>query len=197
MPFGLTNAPATFQRLMECILAGISGELCLAYLDDVIVFSTTFEEYLQRLATVLQRLQAANLKLKPAKCHFAQSKVEYLGHVISSNGIQADPKKTTALSDYPVPTDSKQLKQFLGLSRKFVQNYACIAEPLHKLLRKNPGGYVWNEQYQRSFDLLKQKLVNPPILMYPDFKLPFIVATDASSTAVGAVLSQVQGVLIK
>ena len=196
MPFGLTNAPATFQRLMECVLAGISGELCLAYLDDIIVFSATFEEHLHRLAVVLQRLQAANLKLKPAKCHFAQSKVEYLGHIISGDGIQVDPKKTTAISDYPVPADVKQLKQFLGLTnyyRKFIQNYASIAEPLHKLLRKNSGGYVWNEQCQQSFNLLKQKLVSPPILTYPDFKSPFIVATDASSIAVGGVLSQVQG----
>ncbi|MCY3927570.1 MAG: reverse transcriptase family protein, partial [Acidobacteria bacterium] len=163
MPFGLTNAPATFQRLMECVLAGISGELCLAYLDDIIVFSATFEEHLHRLATVLQRLQAANLKLKPAKCHFAQSKVEYLGHIISGNGIQVDPKKTTAISDYPVPANVKQLKQFLGLAnyyRKFIQNYASVAEPLHKLLRKNSGGYGWNEQCQQSFNLLKQKLVN-------------------------------------
>ena len=135
------------------------------------------------------------MKLKPAKCHFAQSKVEYLGHIISCDGIQVDPKKTAAISNYPVPADAKHLKQFLGLSnyyRKFIQNYASIAEPLHKLLRKNSGGYVWNDQCQLSFNLIKQKLANPPILTYPDFRLPFIVATDASSTAIGGVLSQVQ-----
>ena len=195
MPFGLTNAPATFQRLMQCVLAGISGEVCLAYLDDIIVFSSTFEEHLHRLDEVLQRLRAANLKLKAAKCHFAQGEVNYLGHLISRSGIQVDPKKTTTIFDFPTPTDVKHLRQFLGLSnyyRKFIKNYASIAEPLYKLLSKNSKSYVWNEQCQHSFDLLKQKLVSPPILTYPDFKVPFIVSTDASGTAIGGVLSQVQ-----
>ena len=114
MPFGLTNAPATFQRLMQCVLAGISGDICFAYLDDIIIFSATFEQHLLRLDAVLQRLRSANLKLKPTKCHFAKSKVQYLGHVISSDGIQVDPKKTTAISDFPAPTDAKHLKQFWG-----------------------------------------------------------------------------------
>ena len=114
---------------------------------------------------------------------------------MSCDGIQVDPKKTAAISNYPVPADAKHLKQFLGLSnyyRKFIQNYASIAEPLHKLLQKNSGGYVWNDQCQLSFNLIKQKLANPPILTYPDFRLPLIVATDASSTTIGGVLSQVQ-----
>ena len=115
MPFGLTNAPATFQRLMQCVLAGISGEVSLAYLDDIIVFSSTFEQHLCRLDKVLQRLREANLKLKPAKCHFAQSKVNYLGHIISRDGIQVDSKKTAAIFDFPAPTDAKHLRQFLGL----------------------------------------------------------------------------------
>ena len=194
MPFELTNAPATFQRLMQCVLAGISGDICFAYLDDIIIFSATFEQHLLQLDAVLQRLRSANLKLKPTKCHFAQSKVQYLGHVISSDGIQVDPKKTTAISDFPAPTDAKHLKQFLGLAnyyRKFVENYASIAEPLHKLLRKNAQRYMWNEQCQYSFDLLKQKLANPPILTYPDFTIPFIVSTDALSTAIGGILSQI------
>ena len=181
---------------MQCVLAGISGEVCLAYLDDIIVFSSTFEQHLCRLDKVLQRLRVANLKLKPAKCHFAQSKVNYLGHIISRDGIQVDSKKTAAIFDFPAPTDAKHLRQFLGLSnyyRKFIKNYASIAEPLHKLLRKNTKSYVWNKQCQHSFDLLKQKLASPPILTYPDFKIPFIVSTVASGTAIGGVLSQVQG----
>ena len=122
---------------------------------------------LLHLDTVLQQLRSANLKLKPTKCHFAQNKVQYLGHIISSDGIRVDPNKTAAISDFPAPTNTKHLKQFLGLSnyyRKFVENYASIAKPLHKLLRKNEKGCVWNEQCQYSFDLLKQKLANPPVL---------------------------------
>ena len=119
--------------------------------------------------------------------------MQYLGHIISSDGIQVDPNKTAALSDFPAPTNTKHLKQF-GLSnyyRKFVENYASIAEPLYKLLRKNKKGYVWNEQCQYSFDLLKQKLANPPVLTYPDFTVPFIVSTDASSTTIGGIFSQI------
>ena len=150
---------------------------------------------LHRLDEVLRHLRAANLKLKPAKCHFAQSEVNYLGHLISRNGIQVDPKKTATIFDFLTPTDVKHLRQFLGLSnyyRKFIKNFASIAKPLYKLLSKNAKSYVWNEPCQHSFDLLKQKLVSPPILMYPEFKVPFIVSTDASGTAIGGVLSQVQ-----
>lgn len=114
--------------------------------------------------------------------------------MISSDGIQPDPKKVVAITTYPPPADSKQLKQFLGLSnyyRKFIKDYASIAEPLHKLLWKTPGGYCWNTQCEQAFSLLKEKLTNPPILSYPDFKVPFIVTTDASATAIGGVLSQV------
>ena len=137
MPFRLTNAPATFQRLMQCVLAGISGEVCLAYLDDIIIFSSTFEVHLNRLDEVLRCLRAANLKLKPAKCHFVQSEVNYLGHLISRNGIQVDLKKTATIFDFPTPTDVKHLRQFLGLSnyyRKFIKSYPSIAEPLRRVM---------------------------------------------------------------
>ena len=110
MPFGLTNAPATFQRLMECVLAGLTGEQCLIYLDDIVVFSNTFDEHLKRLNNVFLALRNAGLKLKPSKCHFAQTKVHYLGHVASAAGIASDPAKVTAVMSYPVPTDMKQLK---------------------------------------------------------------------------------------
>lgn len=194
MPFGLTNAPATFQRLMECVLAGISGEQCLTYLDDIIVFSNTFQEHIQRLDAVLNRLRAANLKLRPEKCHFAQHQVRYLGHIISSEGVHPDPEKVAPISNLSAPTNTKQLKHFLGLSsyyRKFIQNYAAIAEPLYKLLRKNSPGFVWSTECQNAFKMLQERLITPPILAYPKFDIPFIVSTDASTTAIGAILSQV------
>ena len=195
MPFGLTNAPATFQQLMECVLAGLTGEQCLIYLDDIIVFSNTFDEHLKRLTNVFLALRNAGLKLKPAKCYFAQSKVYYLGHVVSAAGIAPDPAKITAVMSYPVPTNTKQLKQFLGLTNyyhRFVLSYSRIAEPLYKLLRKG-SQFLWNSDCQAAFATLQKALVNPPILAYPDFWQPFLLYTDASDFAMGAVLSQVQG----
>ena len=115
MPFGLTNAPATFQRLMECVLAGLTDEQCLIYIDDIIIFSQTFENHLQRLTNVFQRLRNSHLKLKPSKCQFAQAEVDYLGHIVSAQGVRTDPRKTKAIMEYPVPSNMKQLRQFLGL----------------------------------------------------------------------------------
>eukprot|EP00731_Ephydatia_muelleri_P003232 Em0001g3232a len=193
MPFGLTNAPATFQRLMECVLAGLTYEQCLIYLDDIVVFSVTFDQHLERLKTVFHHLAEAGLKLKPSKCHFAKSEIRYLGHIVSRQGIQADPDKTSAMISFPVPSDIKELRQFLGLTnyyRRFIKGYSSIAEPLHKLTRKTEGGFKWNSECQNAFQHLKHLLVSPPILAYPQFQLPFVVASDASGCAIGAVLSQ-------
>ena len=192
MPFGLTNAPAMFERLMECVLAGLTYE-CLIYIDEVVVFSTNFNQHLERLRTVFQHLAAAGLKLKASKCQFAKSEIKYLGHIVSTQGIRTDPDKVSAVLEFPVPTDLKQLRQFLGLSnyyRRFIKGYSIIAEPLHKLTSKSGERYQWNQECQNAFVSLKQKLTTPPILAYPQFNHPFIMATDASGTAIGAVLSQ-------
>ena len=136
MPFGLTNAPATFQRLMQCVLAGLSPEQCLTYIDDVIVFSASFEQHLTRLRAVLDRIAKAGLRLKTAKCQFVQRQVKYLGHVVSEQGIEPDPQKTQAVKNFPTPTNATMVKQILGLSnyyRRFIQNYAIVAEPLTNL----------------------------------------------------------------
>ena len=119
MPFSLTNAPATFQCLMECVLAGLTGEQCLIYLDDIIVFSSTFEEHLQRLTNVFIALRKAGLKLKPSKYFFAQKEMHYLGHVVSAAGVSPDPAKVEVVSLYPVPTNVKELRQFLGLANYY------------------------------------------------------------------------------
>ena len=195
MPFGLTNAPATFQRLMECILAGLNPSHCLIYLDDIIVHSTTFSEHLERLASVLRQLRNAGLQLKPSKCKFAQKEVHYLGHIASAAGAQPDPSKTEAVSSYPVPRNVQEVRQFLGLAnyyRQFIKHFSEITEPLHQLTRKTTKGFHWNPSCQSAFDELKRRLVSPPILAYPDFSLPFVLHTDASATVVGAVLCQIQ-----
>ena len=121
--------------------------------------------------------------------------VTYLGHIISAQGVSPDPSKLQAVADYPSPTDAKQLKKFLGLSnnyRRFIQHYAAIAEPLHKILRWKPLSFQWNTDCQQAFATLKAHLVSPPILALPNFSEPFILYTDASNTAVGGVLGQLQ-----
>ena len=195
MPFGLTNDPATFQRLMECVLTGLSGEQCLIYLDDIIIFSSSFADHLNRLTSVLQRLCQAGLKIKPSKCQFMRPQVTYLGHIVLAQGVSPDPSKLQAVADYPPPTDAKQLKKFLGLSnyyRRFIQHYAAIAEPLHKILHGKPLSFQWNTDCQQAFATLKAHLVSPPILALPNFSEQFILYTDASNMAVGGVLGQLQ-----
>lgn len=167
---------------------------CLIYLDDIIVFSTSFEKRLAQLQAVFQRLQQAGLKLQPNKCHFAKE-VHYLGHIVSARGVKPDPSKTEAVSSYPIPQNVHELRQFLGLSYyycRFVRNYSQIAEPLHQLTRKTSKGVVWSPSCQAAFEELKDRLTTPPILGYPDFTQEFILHTDASAKALGAVLCQSQ-----
>ena len=188
MPFGLTNTPATFQGLMECVLPGLSPAQCLLYLDDIIVYGTSFEDHLEHLENVLTKLGEAALKLKPTKCHFAQRQVKYLGYLISEDGVAVDSSKVEAVTSYPQPTNVKELWGFLGLAnyyRRFVQGFASIAHPLYQLTSKNAKGFDWTPHCQQAFDQLKQLLVSPPILAYPRFEIPFVVHTHGSDHAIG------------
>ena len=138
MPFGLTNAPATFQRVMQLVVAGLDG-FCSVYLDDIVVFSRDINEHLEHLGQIFERLRQAGFKLRPKKCFFAKKEVRYLGHVISASGIATDGGKTRAVKEFPVPKNVKDLRSFLGLAsyyRRFMQNFSRIAEPLYTLLRK-------------------------------------------------------------
>ena len=194
MPFGLVNAPATFQRLMEVVLADLARHCCLVYLDDVLVMGTTFEEHQRNLTKVLDRLRDAGLRLKPKKCCFAKLEVEYLGHVVSAQGVRTDPKKLKAINEYPTPTNLKTLCSFLGLAsyyRKFIANFSKVANPLHALTRKDVP-FVWTAQCQAAFERLKELLTSAPLLSFPRFDQPFLVETDASLNCLGAVLAQKQ-----
>ena len=176
MPFGLTNAPATFQRFMECALAGLTPSESLIYLDDIVVFSATFEDHLQHLRHIFIRLQKAAFQLKPSKCHFCLPEVKYLGHIVSGKGIRPDPMKVQAVKEYPVPHNVRDLRTFLGLAnyfRKFVEGYAKIADPLHHLTRKTATGFHWTAFCEEAFQTLKQRLTSPPILAYPKFDSEF------------------------
>ena len=206
MPFGLCNAPSTFQRLMERIFGDQSLHTLLLYLDDIVIFSNTFQQHLERLEMVLSRLQENNLKLKLKKCKFFQVKVGYLGHVISAAGVATDPEKIRVVKEWGRPTTVKQLRSFLGFAsyyRRFVDGFAGLAAPLHKLVgalqgtRKRPPPTAhgplerhWDEACESSFCALKQRLVQAPVLRYADFNRPFILETDASHAGLGAVLSQ-------
>jgi hypothetical protein len=157
LPFGLTSAPATFQRLMEQVLQGLHWKTLLLYLDDIIVISPDFATHISRLEEVLLRLQKAGLKLKPSKCELFQDKVNYLGHVVSSQGIATDPKKVEAVKEWPIPKNIKELQAFLGLAgyyRQYIQDYATIAKPLTLLTGKNMK-WEWNEETNVAFRSLK------------------------------------------
>lgn len=194
MPFGLCGAPSTFQRLMETVLAGLQWDLCLVYLDDIIIFSQSFDEHLVRLKEVFERIRKANLKLKPSKCHLLKSKITCLGHIISQQGIEPDDTKIEAVKNWRTPTSATEIQQFLGFAsyyRRFVANFSEIAAPLYKLTQQNTQ-FIWSERCQHAFLELKRRLTTAPILALPRSDCEFIVDTDASDFAIGAVLSQIQ-----
>ncbi|XP_076843062.1 uncharacterized protein LOC143487779 [Brachyhypopomus gauderio] len=202
MPFGLCNAPATFQRLMGVVLGDLAFDTLLVYLDDIIIFSKDFESHCERLELVLTRLRHHGLKLKPSKCFLFRSEVKFLGHVISAEGVQVDDEKVRALHTWPTPRTVKEVRQvlgFMGYYRRFVPNFSHLARPLYDLLggvkarERAPGPITWSGECQRAFESLKQCLMSPPVLAYPDLTLPFTLTTDGSLQGIGAVLSQKQG----
>ena len=184
LPFGLCNSPATFQRLMTHILRGLEWDICLVYIDDLIIFSKTFDDHLLHLEQVFKRLKEANVRLKPSKCFFAQTKVEYLGHVVSANGLSPNPTKSQAVKDFSVSKNTTGVKAFLGLCNYYCRGFAQIASPLNKLTSKHTR-FVWKPDCQRAFDTLKRALVAARIIAYPDFSLPFHLDVDASQTGIG------------
>ena len=194
MPMGLTNSPPTFQNLMEIVLAKLIWKTTVPYLDDCIIFAASPEEHLERVREVLGRFRQANLKINPLKCEFFRTKVHFLGHVISKEGLQVDPTKIAAVKEFPVPINQTQVKSFLGLCsyyRRYIKNFAEIARPLHKASETN-SPFKWTTEAEQAFEDLKARLLTTPILAFPTMEDPFILYTDASQLAMGAVLAQVQ-----
>ena len=193
MPFGLANAPSTFERCMESILRAEQWATCLIYLDDIIVFAGSPSDMTERLSHVLSKLVHAGLKLKPSKCNFYARQVNYLGHVVSAEWVATDPTKICAVVDWPTPTSVTDIRSFLGLCsyyRKFIKDFAKIADPLTRLTKKDVP-FQWDSKAQEAMDELKKRLVNCPILSYPDPSADFVLDCDASDTGIGRVLSQV------
>lgn len=163
MPFGLTNGPASFTRLMNLALNGLTWTHCLAYLDDIIIWASTFEDHIRRLRLMFNRKRTACLKWKPSKCHFLRKEVAFLGYVVSSDGIQTDLEKVKAVKTWPVSVNVKELQSFpvlAGYYRKFILGFLIIAEPLYKLCRKKVP-FSWQQEQQAAFEELKDRLVSP------------------------------------
>jgi transposase InsO family protein len=201
LPYGLCNSPATFERLMTKVFGDLHMRSLVLFLDDILVYASTVKEMIENLDTVFSRLQQVNLKLKPTKCYLFQKELLYLGHKISEHGIGTDPKKISAITQWPVPSTRKNLKSFVCLAsyyRRFVPNFASIAAPLTDLMTRDNNGktkndhieHLWTEDCSKAFETLKQQLISAEVLAYPDFTQPFEVETDASGKGLGAVLLQ-------
>src|SRR5438045_7056007 len=220
MPFGLTNAPATFQRTMQMVLGELFYTVAPVYIDDIIVHSKTFQDHMRDIENVFEKIQGANLKLGPEKCKFGFDEIKFLGHVIGKDGIKTDPAKIEKVKNYPRPTNITQLRGFLGLAkyyRKFIKDFAKIAKPLNELTKgsrseplkirdgikmKRKKSEVeknrkdeefmgnWKENQEEAFKKLIEALITAPVLIYPNFEKEFILYTDASKIALGAILHQ-------
>ena len=193
MPFGLSGAPASFQRMADQLVDGIQN-YAAAYLDDLVVFSSTWEDHLKQLQEILSRLRQAGLTAKPSKCQFGMRTCTYLGHVVGNGLIKPEVSKIQAVQSFAVPQSKRQVRAFLGLTgyyRRFIPGYAEIAAPLTDLTKKcAPNSVKWTNSCDTTFVTLKKLLCSPPVLRSPDFTKPFVLQTDASDIAVGAVLSQ-------
>ena len=193
MEFGMTNSPATFSRVINLVLRVLTWKTVLAFLDDILVMGMNFEDHLCNLIETLERFRLHGLKLKPRKCILFQKEVEFLGRNVSSNQLKMTSKDTKTVEEWPVPTSSKEVERFLGLAnyhRVFVKNFAEKAQVLYSLTGKNK--FRWGQEEQEAFASLKVALVNPPVLGLPNTEDSFILDTDASDTAIGAELLQLQ-----
>ncbi|CAF1030452.1 unnamed protein product [Brachionus calyciflorus] len=193
MPFGLCNAPSTFQRLMDTLLRNLTWKYCLVYLDDVIVYSKDFKSHMDRLELILSKFEKAGLKLKPSKCCFVMNQVNYLGYVISGDGLLPDAAKTKSIANMGTPKSKEELKRFLGMLsyyRRFIPNFSTTAACLFELT-KDKIVFSWSKEADVAFKTLKDQLLKSPLLIYPNFKNGFAIYTDASGVGIGAVLTQV------
>lgn len=194
MPFGLCNAPATFERLMEKVLEQLQWQICLCYLDDILIFSRTVTEHFARIRMVLDRMRDAGLRLKPKKCQFFKEQTLFLGHVVSRDGIRADPEKISKVTECREPEDVHEVRSlhgFLNYYRRFIPNFSSIARPIIDLTKKDVP-FRWGVEQDEAFQRLKTLLTEAPLLAYPRETGEFILDTDASDVGIGAVLSQVQ-----
>lgn len=193
MPFGLCNAAQTMCRLMDRVISPELREFVFVYIDDLMIVSADFEAHVQRLRAVAECLRKANLTINVEKSKFAMREIKYLGYIVGNGCLKTDPEKISAIADFPQPKTIRQLRRFLGLAgwyQRFIANFSEITAPLTDL-KGTADKFLWNDQAQSAFELLKEKLTSAPILSHPDFTRPFTIQCDASTTGVGSVLCQV------
>lgn len=194
LAFGLCCAPNTFQELTDRVFWGLKWSTLLLYLDDVILFSETFDEHLERLRVVFSRIREARLTLKTTKCRFAMEEIKVLGHIVTNNNIQPDPEKLAAVSNFPPLTTKKQVQRFLGLCsyyRKFIENFAQIAKPLYTLTSEKVR-FRWGPNEEKAFKELKRKMTEPPVLAHFNPHIGCELRTDASHDGIGVIVLQQQ-----
>ncbi|GKA91062.1 putative reverse transcriptase domain-containing protein [Tanacetum coccineum] len=197
MPFGLTNAPAVFMDLMNRVCKPYLDKFVIVFIDDILIYSRNEEEHANHLRIILELLRKEKLYAKFSKCDFWIRMVQFLGHLIDSQGLHVDPAKIEAVKNWASPTTPTEVRQFLGLAgyyRRFIQGFSKIAKPLTKLTQKNKK-YIWEKDQETAFQLLKQKLCEAPILALPEGNDDFVVYCDASLQGLGAVLMQKEKVI--
>ena len=189
MIFGLKGVPYTFQSYINDVLRGIRQ--VRVYMDDIFIWAFSIDDHNEIFNEVMTRLREYNLGVQIDKLELLKNKVGYLGHVVSQNGIEVNPKKVQAVQEFPTPKSLKNVRCFLGMTfyRRFIKSFAKIAKPLTALLKKNKK-FEWNEDAEKAFKDLKNSLCSTPILKFPNMKLPFIITTDASGYGISAILSQ-------
>jgi len=194
MFFGLTNSPATFQTMMNDIFEELISEgVVVVYLDDILIFTESLEEHRKVTRRVLEILERHQLYLRPDKCEFEKTTVEYLGVIISHNSVAMDPVKVAGVAEWPAPTSKKEVQSFLGFTnfyRRFIKDFSEHARPLFDLTR-NDAKWKWGPEEISAFEKLKQNVTSAPVLISPDSTRPFRIEADSSDFATGAVLSQV------
>src|SRR6185369_14138514 len=194
MPFGLTNAPAAFQRLMDRVLRNEIGRFVQVYLDDIIIYSKSWEEHLEHIEQVFKRLEEAGLKMGRAKCFFAKKEIEFLGHIVNEEGIKTSPKLVEKIKNFPIPETKTEARSFIGTIgyyRKFIKDFSKIAKPIFGVTSNDDKvEFKWGPEQQEAMDILKEKILEDVVLKHPDFNKEFILYVDASKTGLGAVLSQ-------
>ena len=192
LPMGLASSSQAFSFAMSRVFRGLTFKQVLIYCDDIMVFSSSFDEHLVHLQMAFDRLRAAQLKLHPQKCEFGIQTVKYLGYIFTPDGIKINPDKMKVVKDYPVPKNVTQVRSFLGLTnynRRFVQGYSKIAHSLFALLRKDTE-FVWTEECQKAFETLKEELIKAPTLIFPNFQRRFRLTTDGSKHGIAWIISQ-------
>jgi hypothetical protein len=191
MPFGLTNALATFQAYINNVLRKYLDVFVVVYLDDILVYSRTYDDHVRDVRKVLQALADAKMKIKPEKTEFHKTEVKFLGYIVSREGLKMDKKKVEAMTSWPKPNSVKEVQSFLGFAnfyRQFIKDYSKVAALLTNLTKKDQV-FEWTAEAEEAFQELKTRFSTEPILVIFDPSKPSVVETDASDKAIGACLS--------